>query len=163
MLFSAQDNHAYVVQPEVMDNPLPIQPAKTLPFRAHIMYNGSVPKPRCDLASIHAVQSLGCYNDTAHQCGYKMVESSRTANDWDFAARGCAAAGMSYAGAEDGLGAEVRVVVLISALPVPSGDPSVRNRSGVATGHHPVPRSRTRNAALPVQATKASTAGAAGC
>lgn len=108
-----QDNHAYVVAPDVMDNPLPIQGndngrnTKTLPFRAHIMYNGTANKPLCDLTTIRAVRSSGCYNDTAHGCGFKQVTQSRTLNSWAFAANACAAAGKMFAGAEDGLGAEV--------------------------------------------------------
>ena len=108
-----QDNHAYVVDPKVMDNPLPIQgqdagkATKTLPFRAHIMYNGTVPAPVCDPTTIRDITAIGCFNDTAHQCGYKAGPSLPKTNSHEAAAKACIGAGFSYGGAEDGLGAEV--------------------------------------------------------
>ena len=81
-----QDNHAYVVDPKVMDNPLPIQgqdagqPGRTLPFRAHIMYNGTKPAPLCDLSTV-AATSIGCFNDTNHQCGF-TADGTDPKNDW---------------------------------------------------------------------------------
>jgi hypothetical protein len=109
-----QDNHAYVVDPTVMDNPLPIQgtdagmAVKRLPFRAHIMYNGTKPKPLCDLGTITPAV-VGCFNDTAHDCGYTMlaVADSGKVNSHLVATKACAGAGYSYGGAEDGLGAEI--------------------------------------------------------
>ena len=108
-----QDNNAYVVQPAVMDNPLPIQgqdsgrPGKTLPFRAHIMFNGTTPTPLCDLGTLANLRSGGCYNDTNHQCGFKQDGASKGNNSWAFASHSCAKAGKAMAGAEDGEGAEV--------------------------------------------------------
>ena len=108
-----QDNHAYNVALGSGDNPLPIQgqdggkPGKTLPFRAHIMFNGSVPKPKCIPSTVEASEVVGCYNDTGHQCGYEMLQSLPKTNSHRNAATECAGAGYSYGGAEDGLGAEV--------------------------------------------------------
>ena len=71
------------------------------------MFNGVVPPPTCEPASVVAGQTVGCFNDTAHQCGYAPNGPIATNNSWHFAAATCAAAGFSMAGAEDGLGAGV--------------------------------------------------------
>ena len=61
-----------------MDNPLPIQgldagkAVKRLPFRAHIMFNGTKPKPLCDVSTV-VPSDMGCFNDTGHGCGYTML------------------------------------------------------------------------------------------
>lgn len=108
-----QDNHAYVVDPTVMDNPLPIQGTdagtrvKRLPFRAHIMFNGTKPKPLCDLRTVEP-SYIGCFNDTGHDCGYTMLSvPNPEKNSHKYAAAACAGAGYRYGGAEDGLGREV--------------------------------------------------------
>ena len=103
-----QDNHAYVVDPTVMDNPLPIQgmdagmSVKRLPFRAHIMYNGTKPKPLCDLSTVKP-SDIGCFNDTGHGCGYTaLIVPNPEQNSHHYAATACAGAGYDYGGAEDG-------------------------------------------------------------
>ena len=55
----------------------------------------------------YKVSNGGCFNDTGHQCGFSTVSASRTENSWTNAASVCNANGFNYAGAEDGLGAEV--------------------------------------------------------
>jgi hypothetical protein len=54
------------------------------------------------------VSNGGCYNDTHHQCGFGDASGNfRTNNSWLNAATVCNSNGWSYAGAEDGMGAEV--------------------------------------------------------
>ena len=48
----------------------------------------------------------GCYNDTAHQCGFVPAGSSAE-NDYAVAAKRCVSGGNTVAGAEDGLGVEI--------------------------------------------------------
>jgi hypothetical protein len=79
-----QDGRAYHVDVGNYDNPLPIQPEKTLPFRAHVMYNGCSTgscRNQCDPSTIKAV-SAGCYDDTGHQCGYTTLGRISN-NSWE--------------------------------------------------------------------------------
>ena len=83
-----QDGKAYTVAVGNYDNPLPIQPAKILPFRAHVMYNGCTTEScrnRCDPSTVEAV-SVGCFNDSGHQCGYTAL-GSNAQNSWQGAGR----------------------------------------------------------------------------
>ena len=83
-----QDGKAYTVAVGNYDNPLPIQPAKILPFRAHVMYNGCTTEScrnRCDPSTIEAV-SVGCFDDSGHQCGYTAL-GSNAQNSWQGAGR----------------------------------------------------------------------------
>jgi len=107
-----QDGNAFLPAPGTMDNPLPIQgnddgsPMKTLPFRAHIMWNGETAAPRCDPQTVKPGASLGCFNDTGHQCGFTNAGSFKD-NSWAKSAQNCASHGFSIAGAEDSQGLEV--------------------------------------------------------
>ena len=108
MVCQGGESKPFKVDPTVMDNPLPVQGmdtgtnSKILPFRAHLMYNGATARSPCDPATVEPT-ALGCFNDTAHQCGYKQQGSDKE-NSWHKAAVTCDAAGAAFAGAEDGKG-----------------------------------------------------------
>eukprot|EP01052_Picozoa_sp_SAG31_P008454 SAG31_NODE_427_length_15813_cov_13.679649_16_plen_526_part_00 len=57
----------------------------------------------------YKVSNGGCFNDTNHQCGFQegFAENFRSNNSWLNAATVCNSNGWTYAGAEDGQGAEV--------------------------------------------------------
>ena len=60
----------------------------------------------------YKVQNGGCFNDTKHQCGFAgSSKGYPTTNSWENAAKVCNENGFLYAGAEDGQGAEVRILM----------------------------------------------------
>eukprot|EP01043_Picozoa_sp_COSAG02_P028439 COSAG02_NODE_1723_length_11188_cov_3.341510_2_plen_366_part_00 len=60
-------------------------------------------------AGSYRVSNGGCYNDTNHQCGFTegFPEAFTLNNSWLNAATVCNSNGWNFAGAEDGVGAEV--------------------------------------------------------
>eukprot|EP01079_Euglenida_sp_SAG-EU17-18_P002855 gene2855-3450_t len=84
-----------------IDNPLRKLSKAVLPVRLEIYHSGASTTKVCK-----GTQSMGCFNDTNHQCGFHDM-GVVPSNSWDVAATACQAAGYELAAAQASLGQEV--------------------------------------------------------
>ena len=108
-----QDAHTYKPGAGSTDNPLPVNTFKrskgivhSLPFRAHFYYNGQG-SPAPPLESCTGLRSVGLFNDSNHQCGFKQVGGMNMHNDWGVAASTCDQHQYKFAGATASKGQEL--------------------------------------------------------
>lgn len=94
---------AYSVPPEVtgIDNPLRKLSKGKVPVRLEVYY-AAANKEQCK-----GTESVGCFDDSNHQCGFHSGGKNADKNDWSFAAQSCHESGSRYAAAQASKGEEV--------------------------------------------------------
>lgn len=111
-----QDAYTYKPGAGSTDNPLPVNTFKrskgivpSLPFRAHFYYNGQgAPGPsKGPVLACTGLSSIGLFNDSHHQCGFKQVGGMNMHNDWEVAASTCDQNQYKVAGATASKGQEL--------------------------------------------------------
>lgn len=82
----------------------------SLPFRAHVYFNGSPPPPPPPPPvppGACTAHSVGTFNDARHQCHFTQATTDHSGNSWETAAADCFSRGFKVAGAQASLGQEV--------------------------------------------------------